>query len=678
MVKLNNKKLQTQRNFQSIWHSYSENIGKLLREDQLIREYIIGTMKAKGWKYSEIIIKRKVNHIHIAFQIQNKIIKERKRWTKNRLKNRKNRLKNRVKRKISSIRKLSIKKRYLFFQLILMITELRKMYPNNNISFYIQKTKPLQFNANLVNTWIIANLKKKKSYKRLLNRIIWKYRNGVEKTKPSIKTINSTWSFLKKEDKKNFLSWITGNLIYLYNVHQLNLKKMQLDNIVTKQIKLNKKKLNYKKIKLFSLTNNISKKIKKNRIDVLNTLGSKISFKVFWWKLKKKRLKKKRLNLSNVKLIKKNTINYKNKLDNTKNKLSYKNKLDNIENSSYSNTIKLKKKNNILNFVQENLTKRNYHTFRLNLKNLVNNPAQIKNGKFKSLNYNQISSKFISFNNQQSKQNLIMKFHSKSLSIKAKLYYIIKLRLAFLKNIKLKKNLTNNKYANFLNLNNIENDKFNIYQDIRSTWKLTRKLPTIKKRLGNIKRHLLRQQRKEFKEDILFLLNYYKFNYLSTNNLLKNKTNITQDKLTKNTFIKHSDLWSGNFLWQGKNFIKFLQLHPPLLDHVIKCLITVNYNQISTLYSNNLIQSKQLIIFLTHVWMGFFDYIYNFENSISKWKGIRILLSGRVGFKKMGRAKKYYKFWGSLKNSSARLPLQYSYSQIYTRYGVIGVKLFIR
>ena len=33
-----------------------------------------------------------------------------------------------------------------------MITELRKMYPNNQITFYVQKTKPLQLNANLINS----------------------------------------------------------------------------------------------------------------------------------------------------------------------------------------------------------------------------------------------------------------------------------------------------------------------------------------------------------------------------------------------------------------------------------------------------------------------------------------------------------------------------------------------
>jgi hypothetical protein len=205
MSKLNNKKLQTQRNFQSIWHSHPEYIGKLLREDQLIREYILGTMKSRGWKLSEIIIKRKVKQIHIAFQIQKKIIKERKRWTKNRLKNRMNcaslrdapaslgnsrlgrltsnttNLSTRLmalradrlsethrragasrggnlngigsQKRMKRIKEVSHKKRDLCFQLLLMITELRKMYPNNQISFYIQKVKPLQFNARLIEAW---------------------------------------------------------------------------------------------------------------------------------------------------------------------------------------------------------------------------------------------------------------------------------------------------------------------------------------------------------------------------------------------------------------------------------------------------------------------------------------------------------------------------------------------
>lgn len=242
MTRYNNKKLQAQRNFLSIWHSDPENISTLLKEDQLIREYIMGSLSSKnnldksklnnkkGWKLSEIIIKRKVKEIHIAFQIHNKIIKERKRWTKNRLKNKSKKNKNSHYSLIirTKLRKIEIKKRYFYFQLYLMIMNLRKMYPNNEITFYIQKVKPLQFNANLINSWIVENIKKKKSYKRLLNKVISKFKKA-QKLNYSLDKIKNSESFiniLMNKDKKNkeiknnrlMLSWITGNLIYLYYI----------------------------------------------------------------------------------------------------------------------------------------------------------------------------------------------------------------------------------------------------------------------------------------------------------------------------------------------------------------------------------------------------------------------------------------------------------------------------
>lgn len=128
-----------------------------------------------------------------------------------------------------------------------------------------------------------------------------------------------------------------------------------------------------------------------------------------------------------------------------------------------------------------------------------------------------------------------------------------------------------------------------------------------------------------------------------------------------------------NFLWQGKNFIKFLKKHPILFDHIINCLISLP--KLTKDYPS---KEDQLIVFLTHIWMGFFDYIYHVQNTIRKYRGIKIMLSGRIGWRKMGRAKKYAKSWGIYQNSSARLPLQYTYSQIFTRYGVIGMKIFMR
>lgn len=800
MASFNNKKLQTQRNFQSIWHSHPENIGKLLKEDQLIREYIIGTMKAKEWKLSEIVIKRKVKQIHIAFQIQNKIIKERKRWTKNRLKNRIRYLKNKKRIKRIKARRAVIKKRYLFFQLFLMVTELRKMYPNNNITFYIQRTKPLQFNANLVNSWIIANMNKKKSYRRLLNRIIQKYKRGVKQTKPSFKTINSTWNILKKKTKRKLLAWITGNLIYLYKTH----------NIVTSRSDYDINNIP----KLFDYSVGINDKIKHHTISKKNNSNNTfLKFKTriisnshrikepsahsFWLNLKRefkryqfllnlrrnsRQLRKnskgvalqlqlykyflpgvsegisKNKNLRKKMLMKIKQLNIsfrRNKYKTANQKKYQKNKK---EGQSLS-TKKTSRKE--VSYHYDILFKRNFHTLRSYVRDKVSTirspePNSIylltkkknihTNNEFEPLALNQISSSFInhnisrpSFLNDNKRNGLIKKIIFDGLGAagynKLKFYYLIKLKLAFL--------LDNNKISDpiwatgFID-SIIKKDKFNINQDIRTTWKLTRKLPRIQRRLGKKRRSLWKQHRNKFNEDILFLLNYYKYrNSINIGN--KKKVALSSNYINDNTI---------NFLWQGKIFIKFLQLHPPLLDHVIKCLIniplftrsygeslktlrllghlrrpnavkgkemTVTYGTTSgaSLWNvdlslqninskNNLLAlrsielsgraklhrsssptyrdtcSDPLIAFLTHVWIGIFDYIYHFENKLSKWQGIKISLKGRIGFKKMGRAKKYSNSWGVCKNSSAKSPLQYSYSQIHTRYGAASLRIFLR
>lgn len=696
MARFNNKKLQAQRNFQSIWHSHPEYIEKLLKEDQLIREYIIGTMKAKEWKLSEIIIKRKVKQIHIAFQIQNKIVKERKKWTKNRLKNRIRALKGLKRTRTSGREAATIKKRYLFFQLFLMATELRKMYPNNIITFYIQKTKPLQFNANLVSSWIIANMNKKKSYKRLLNKVIRKYKKGVEKTKPSFKTINSTWNNLKKKTKKNFLTWITGNLIYIYNTHNLIKrshgydKNQDLGPIGPVAISSKNK------------WQDISKKISSDKPLTKRPFKSlrlkhrykKAPFYFYWLKIKRD-LRRKKLKgfLPGVKVLK--------KYYNSKQKNSNKGKMGALK----GNSAKFKN--------LQDISKRNIYTLRcfnsfffnsscnsFNTKNpilplLVSapkiNPTSFRKlysdsmclysqfYQFNPLSFDQIFSNFISHrgsemtkkvSDRQSSMNSDDLIIRGSTFNKLLLYYLIIqiYRSALLNKSKLTTSKSYNLIGQVAEMG--KKDKFNINQDLRTTWKLTRKLPRIQRRLGKVRRYLWKQHRNEFNDDILFLLNYYKY---------RNYTNALSITSRRDDAI--------NFLWQGKNFIKFLQLHPPLLDHVIKCLIAIpilNYasNDNINLFTNKInfndTYSDQLIAFLTHVWIGFFDYISHFENSLSKWQGIKINLKGRIGFKKMGRAKKYSNSWGVCKNSSASLPLQYSYSQIHTRYGAVSMRIFIR
>ena len=671
MARYNNKKLQTQRNFQSIWHSQPEHIGTLLKEDQLIREYIIGTMRTKGWKLSEIIIKRKVKQIHIAFQIQNKIIKERKRWTKNRLKNRNKALGFMSKRSKGTrgvhaslavrtrLRKMTIKKRFLFFQLYLMITELRRMYPNNQITFYVQKTKPLQFNATLVNSWIIENIKKKKSYKRLLNRVISKFKKAQPSSRAPSKPIGLLLK--NKNDKKNFLSWVTGNLIYLYNVQRLinknrirsvNINSVNwISGVTPRSSTLNK-------------TGNMPKKHKRSK-----ATRTHVGFAPIWWRLKKKygwMLFKS----SNSRKKSGWLLNEKQKL--TKQLIKARVNL--------SATLCDKKK-----YVEahKELTK---------VKNLLSGiNKRILNKRKDRCNQNKVGD-FFPYSAMEKKRNKGVRFLKASSAQKRSMSTMSKMQLVV--NPSHFSGLTSTELSQFIwpglrqisktrqkwqpggqhrwpsgpahtcagpvlaSKTNIDS-KISINQDIRSTWKLMRKVSKgrslnkrrIRGKFNNANPQLkgVLKHRKEFNEDTLLLLNYYKLKYLLA--------------LTKSS--KSTDLGDSNFLWQGMKFVNFIQQHPALFDHTIKCLIS---------------NISSPIEYLTRAWVGFFDYLYHYESKqcLGKYQGIRILLSGRVGFKKMGRAKKYSRYWGSLKNSSARLPLQYSYSQHYTRYGVVGVKLFVR
>lgn len=188
-------------------------------------------------------------------------------------------------------------------------------------------------------------------------------------------------------------------------------------------------------------------------------------------------------------------------------------------------------------------------------------------------------------------------------------------------NIKDKFNFSNKIYA-IKNLNNkIKKLNYKINLNLRSVWKLN-------------------QLNKLFADKLL--ISNFKLKYLELN---------WQSK------------YNNNYLWQSKKFLQFLNIHPKLLDEII---------------NNIKLKEDNLTNYLTKIWIKLFDYIYHIDNQLSKWKGIRIILSGRISAQKKGRAKKYKKSWGSTKNSSSRLPHQYTYSQINTRYGVMGIKLFMR
>lgn len=736
MTKLNNNKLQANRNFKSIWHSHPNNIAQYLREDQLLREYIIGTMKAQEWNISEIIIKRKVKHIHIAFQIQKKKLKERKRWTKNRLRSRrqyreKMKLRNlNKKKKIKSQNKSYLKSRQLFFQVFLMIAELRKMFPNNLITFYVQKTKPLQYNSNLVNSWIISNFKKKKSYKRLINKIIWKFKKGIQKTNLPYKTVEKTWNNLKPNDRKNFISWITANLTYIFKVQN------SFNNIDSPLIDILNNNVKPKKSSWKFYTRKKSKRFNKGGI-LLNYMKEKQNyFKLY---LKKKTLNKftpvnnnfkpknnyNKLQKNNYHfkpLISRNVERYNHILLKLKNKLnpSRKNTLTHSKLRGQllkNNSIKIKRNKKVL--TKKLLSKEQFNDFseykNKFLKNISpeiseipaispqvpaaekiiikNNTLEKKIKPFNPLkNHNILKIKKLKFN-INNKYDLKIKAILKSKSIILTNNNILNQKLKYLKQenkiLNIQKNMMKNRlllnpagaYLSGSKLNMPNKDKYILKNKLKNQlvikYKFINKLKYFKKN-NNIENKIIKDLRSiwklnkknclewkhnnnKFKEESKFLLNYYKLKYLS----LK----VLKSYNKENDYLKDTI----NFLWQGKNFIKFLKKHPILFDHIINCLISLP--KLTKDYPS---KEDQLIVFLTHIWMGFFDYIYHVQNTIRKYRGIKIMLSGRIGWRKMGRAKKYAKSWGIYQNSSARLPLQYTYSQIFTRYGVIGMKIFMR
>lgn len=666
MARYNNKKLQTQRNFQSIWHSQPEYISTLLKEDQLIREYIIGTMKAKGWKLSEIIIKRKVKQIHIAFQIQNKIVKERKRWTKNRLKNRNKALGLASKRsKIISgahtslavrtrLRRMARKKRFLFFQIYLMITELRKMYPNNQITFYVQKTKPLQLNANLINSWIIENIKKKRSHKRLLNKVISKFRKAqnTDLSKPISLLLK------EKNDNKNLLSWVTGNLVYLYNVQKM-INKNQMGSIdlcatnrlsPSKELKSNTiKSLNRpKRSRVVKFGPGPKDRVRRARPFIGN-------FAPIWWRLRKKwafilwpyktswYLKEKENLMSQSRpLIGK--INKKKEFLKAIKVLKF-NKGSRPKSQGRMGVIESKsnflKKAGVGTCNKRHLNKNTLSSLsnkKRSMSTITSKAWQVsRENSFNGLNYSELAQ--VTLPNVW--QSSPLESNLKVLSPK-----------------EASTELASGKPAYQTSL---------VDQELRSTWKLMRKVSRSRSLKGRRKRDNIKQRlsgvikhRKEFNEDILLLSNYYKVKYLLSLTKSLRKKNLKNANMATDFGSKEIQ---NNFLWQGMKFIKFIQQHPALLDHIIKCLIS-NYSS--------------HVEYLTRAWVGIFDYIHHNDKSLLKGQGIKIILSGRVGYQKMGRAKRYSRYWGSLKNSSARLPLQYSYSQLHTRYGVVGVKVFVR
>jgi hypothetical protein len=208
-------KLQKQRNFQSIWHSSPQLLARYIKEDEITRRYIQGTMKSYRWKISEIIIKRKVHSFHIAFQTQYKKKIQRRRPTKNRLKNQ---IKyNMWLKRNQRNQNKNFFRRSLYHSIIILTRGLKQQYPKNNITFYIQRVNVLQLNVEFIKQWILFNIKKKKSHKRLISRVIFFFKISA-KLKIKIKSdrVNTIWTQLESPIKKDLVAWLSSNLIYLY------------------------------------------------------------------------------------------------------------------------------------------------------------------------------------------------------------------------------------------------------------------------------------------------------------------------------------------------------------------------------------------------------------------------------------------------------------------------------
>lgn len=96
--------------------------------------------------------------------------------------------------------------------------------------------------------------------------------------------------------------------------------------------------------------------------------------------------------------------------------------------------------------------------------------------------------------------------------------------------------------------------------------------------------------------------------------------------------------YQKNFIIQGRLFHKFLKLHPYLLDLIIKCL---RFIPILKKEYSSLLKPQTKITFLTFVLYGLFDYFFQLDKSYCIPRSLTIRLSGRIGFRKMGRARKY-------------------------------------
>ena len=81
---------------------------------------------------------------------------------------------------------------------------------------------------------------------------------------------------------------------------------------------------------------------------------------------------------------------------------------------------------------------------------------------------------------------------------------------------------------------------------------------------------------------------------------------------------------------------------------------------------------------LSWIYMGIEEEMRYRQRNNSKYRGIEISMEGRLGKKKLGRKRKFKAWAGGVGSGVVRQPGQYSKSQIHTKLGCIGLKVWIK
>lgn len=122
-----------------------------------------------------------------------------------------------------------------------------------------------------------------------------------------------------------------------------------------------------------------------------------------------------------------------------------------------------------------------------------------------------------------------------------------------------------------------------------------------------------------------------------------------------------------------KNTIFYSQKYTTLPFISSQCL--TNYLALQLICSEKLKDN----CFKKNYWQGLTLFLYSFFNktTISKINGIKLLCSGRWKKSKTGRKQKFICFIGKLKNQSYSTFIDYSFTNVNTKYGTCCIKIWI-